>query len=140
MQEIKYKILHSKGRLPTEEVDSTLYSLHSGERCVILPNERKIINCFLELEIPQGFLGYIFTSKDLYLKNGITICNEIIFPGKKELQLILTNANMAKAKIMMSDYEKIVGEKGKIDIYIGDKIANFILIPQTKYSFIENEN
>lgn len=140
MQNIRYKILYNKGRAPTEEVDKTLYSIHSAERCLVLPNERKIINCFLELDIPEGFLGYVFTNKELYFRNGITICNEIVFPGKKELQLILTNANMAKAKIMMSDYEKIIGEKGKIDIYIGDKIANFILIEQNKCSFIENED
>ena len=74
------------------------------------------------------------SKKDLYIKNGLYVFSEILLPSdKKELQLAVMNVNIPKGPIMMSDHERFFGEKTKIDIYIGDRIALLLVFPITKY-------
>jgi len=136
--EVKFKRLFDKSKNPFNEYDESIYSIASAERCYIFPGERKSIKTFLEIHIPEGYLGLIVPRKDSYMKFGLHPFQEIILPtDRKELQLIVTNVNIPKGPIMMTDHERFFGEKTKIDIYIGDKIANLILIPITKFSMRE---
>ena len=140
-QEVKFKSLHSKGKKPTDEYKNTIYSISSGERCYIYPGERKFIKTFIEVEIPEGYLGMIVPRKESYSRNGLYAFQEIIIPQeKKELLLMVTNVNIPKSPFMMTDNERFLGERAKIDIYIGDKIANIILCPIHTFTFKgENE-
>ena len=135
-QIVKFNSLHSKGVKPVEEYKNSIYSISSGERCYVMPGERKPIKTFLEVQIPEGYFGIILPRKDNYIRNGLYPFQEIILPqDKKELLLMVTNVNIPKSPFMMSDNERFLGERSKIDIYIGDKIANMILSPIIKFSF-----
>lgn len=132
--EVKFKKIYDKAKNPTEEYKTSIYSIASAERCYILPGERKLIKTFLEIHIPEDYIGLIVARKDQYIKLGLYPFPEILLPSdKKELQLVITNVNIPKGPIMMSDHERFFGEKTKIDIYLGDKIANFILIPSVEF-------
>jgi len=136
MNQIKFKSLHNKGKKPTNEYKSAIYSISSGERCYIYPGERKIIKTFIELEIPEGYFGMILPRKENYIRNGLYAFQEIIYPqDKKELLLMVTNVNIPKSPYMMTDNERFLGERSKIDVYIGDKVANLMLVPIYKYIF-----
>lgn len=136
--QVKFKRLFDKSKNPAEEYDKAVYSIASAERCYIYPNERKLIKTFLEIHIPEGYLGLITARKDAYLKMGLYPFPEILYPSdKKEVQLIVSNVNAPKGPIMMSDHERFFGEKTKIDIYIGDRIANLILVPKINYDIME---
>lgn len=135
-QIVKFNSLHSKGVKPVEEYKNFIYSISSGERCYVLPGERKPIKTFIEVEIPEGYFGIILPRRENYIRNGLYPFQEIILPqDKKELLLMVTNVNIPKSPFMMSDNERFLGERSKIDIYIGDKIANMILSPIIKFSF-----
>lgn len=136
--EVKFKRLFDKAKNPTDEYNQTIYSISSAERCYVFPGERKTIKTFLEISIPENYMGLVCPRKESYIKNGLHPFSEIILPSdKKELQLVVTNVNIPKGPIMMSDHERFFGEKTKIDIYLGDKIANLILIPMIKYDIKE---
>lgn len=136
MQTIKYSSLYSKGKVPSNEFGESIYSISSAERCYIYPGERKPIKTFIEIEIPENFFGLIIPRKESYIRYGISAFQDVLFPNdKKELQVIVTNVNIPKTPFNMSDNERFFGEKSKVDIYIGDKIANLILIPITAISF-----
>lgn len=133
--QVEYKRLYDKAKSLTEEYNNSLYAISSAERCYISPGERKFIKTFLEISIPEGYFGLILSRKDAYIKNGLYAFQELILPStKKELQLAVMNVSIPKGPIMMSDNERFFGEKTKIDIYIGDRIANMILIPMIQYS------
>ena len=135
-QEIKFKSLHDKGKKPSQEYEDALYSISSGERCYLFPGERKAIKTFIEIEIPKGHFGIILPRKESYIRNGLYAFQELILPqDKKELLLMVTNVNIPKSPFMMTDNERFLGERSKIDIYVGDKIANIILIPITSFTF-----
>ena len=135
-QIVKFNSLHSKGMKPVEEYKNSIYSISSGERCYVMPGERKPIKTFIEVQIPEGYFGIILPRRDNYIRNGLYPFQEIILPqDKKELLLMVTNVNIPKSPFMMSDNERFLGERSKIDIYIGDKIANMILSPMIKFSF-----
>lgn len=136
--EVKFKRLFDKSRNPFNEYEEALYSIASAERCYIYPGERKLLKIFLEIHIPEGYFGLVTARKDQYVKSGLYPFPEIILPtDKKELHLAITNVNIPKGPIMMTDHERFFGEKTKIDIYIGDKIANLILIPMTRFTIKE---
>jgi len=135
-QEVKFKSIHNKGKKPTSEYKNALYSISSGERCYIYPGERKFIKTFIEVEVPEGYFGLIVPRKENYNRNGLYAFQEIIMPQeKKELLLMVTNVNIPKSPFMMTDSERFLGERAKIDIYIGDKIANIILSPIHSFTF-----
>jgi dUTPase len=135
-QEVKFKSVHNKGKKPTSEYKNALYSISSGERCYIHPGERKFIQTFIEIEIPEGYFGLIVPRKESFNRSGLYAFQEIIIPQeKKELLLMVTNVNIPKSPFMMTDNERFLGERSKIDIYIGDKIANMILSPIHSFTF-----
>ena len=136
--EVNFKRLYDKSKYPFDEYDQKIYSIASAERCYIIPGERKLIKTFLEIHIPEGYAGLITARKDQYIKLGLYPFPEVLLPTeRKELQLAVMNVNIPKGPIMMTDHERFFGEKSKIDVYIGDKIANMILLPLTSYAIKE---
>jgi dUTPase len=136
--EVKFKRLFDKAQNINEEYKSFIYSISSAERCYVAPGERKKIKTFLEINIPSGFFGLIQPRKDEYLRIGLNVFPEVLYPeDKKELQLVVTNVNIPKSPFFMSDKERFLGDKSKIDIYIGDKICNFIILPITEFNVKE---
>lgn len=136
--ELNFKKLFDKAQNINEEYKSSIYSISSAERCYVAPGERKKIKTFLEICVPSGFYGLIQPRKDEYLRLGLNVFPELLHPeDKKELQLLVTNVNIPKSPFFMSDKERFLGDKSKIDIYMGDKIANFILVPIVNFGVKE---
>lgn len=118
-------------------VDSeSIIEIYSAERATILPGERIFLKTFLNIQISKDFIGLILPLKELYIRYGIDIYNDIIIEERKDLQLILTNVNIPKGIFMISDKERFFGERSKYNIFIGDKIAKMIILPKTKIELI----
>jgi len=135
--QLKVNYLFNKGKKPFNENKGQLYTIHSGEKLSLRPGERKLVKTFLEIEAPEGYYCQVVSIKDLYVKNGLYIYPEVILPSKKiELQLTAVNINIPKSPYMMTDNERFLGEKSKIDIYAGDRIANILLVKSIIFDVI----
>lgn len=113
-----------------------LIEIHSAERMSILPGERHFLRTFLNIKISEDFIGLILPKKDLYIKYGINVLNDIIVGERNDLQLIITNINIPKGILMISDKERFFGEKTKHNIFIGDKIADLLILPKSNINLI----
>lgn len=135
---IQYKKNIDKNQILSEEISNTVYGISSSERVTILPGERKNVRTFLEFKIPSGYYGYIFPIKEKISKQGLYTIPDFINSDKfMELNLLVWNINVPKSPLMMNDKERFLGDKNRIDIFIGDKIAYFSLVPAFNFEIKE---
>ena len=102
--------------------DAAGYDLFSIEKGEILPQERKMIDIGIQMQIPQGYYGRIAPRSGLALKNGIDVMAGVIDSDyRNNIKCILLNT-----------------DKNKIYEYnIGDKIAQIIIEKHYEINFIE---
>ena len=97
-----------------------------NQEMVIEPGDRAAVPTGLVLEIPQGYEGQVRPRSGLAIKAGLTIVNA---PGtidsdyRGELKVLLVNLG--------SD---------SVSINRGDRIAQLLVAPVTRASFIETED
>jgi len=97
-----------------------------NEEMVIEPGDRAAVPTGLVLEIPQGYEGQVRPRSGLAIKAGLTIVNA---PGtidsdyRGELKVLMVNLG--------SD---------PVSINRGDRIAQLLVAPVTRASFIETED
>jgi dUTPase len=133
-----YKKIFTRAKDPSDADSQFIYDLSSAERTTISAGERKNIKTSLSVQIPEGYFGMILSKKDLYFKSGVTVFPEILTHGQfKEVSIIMTNINNPKEFFMRTDKERFFGERTKLDIFIGDKIAQIVVLPITKINWIE---
>ena len=95
--------------------------LHSQIDCVVKPNERVAIPTGVQMEIPKGFFGLCCGRSGNTIKRGLFVMNGIID----------------------SDYRGTVGVMAynstneDINISIGDRIGQIIIIPYPEIEFVE---
>lgn len=101
--------------------DSAGYDLYSTEKGVILPQERKMIDTGIQMQIPQGYYGRIAPRSGLALKNGIDVMAGVIDSDyRNNIKCILLNTD----KNSIYEYN------------IGDKIAQIIIEKHYDVNFI----
>lgn len=132
-----YKKTIDKNQSISQEIEN-VFSLVSAERISIFPGERKKIKTFIEIKIPEGFYGHIFPINEKIHKQGLYVFPDFIQPNiYKEIEILTWNINIPKSPLFMSDKERFLGDKNKIDVFIGDKIAFFSMIPITHFQIEE---
>ena len=126
--EIKIKRLNERAKIPTfgtefsagadlycaEEHEMTVYG---GQKCSI--------GTGISMEIPEGYVGLVFARSGLACKNGLRLCNSvgvIDADYRGEIKVVLHND---------SEYVR--------EIKPGERVAQMIVMPYPKVSFIEVE-
>ena len=97
--------------------------LHSSEALVLAPGERALVGTGVSIALPDGFAAFVVPRSGLAFKHGITIVNA---PGtvdagyRGEIKVTLLNTDRT------SSYP----------IAVGDRIAQIIVMPVTRATFI----
>lgn len=126
--EIKIKRLNKRAKIPTFGTEfsagADLYcaeeheiSVCSGQKCSI--------GTGISMEIPEGYVGLVFARSGLACKNGLRLCNSvgvIDADYRGEIKVVLHND---------SEYVR--------EIKPGERVAQMIIMPYPKVSFIEAE-
>lgn len=126
--EIKIKRLNKRAKIPTFGTEfsagADLYcaeeheiSVCSGQKCSI--------GTGISMEIPEGYVGLVFARSGLACKNGLRLCNSvgvIDADYRGEIKVVLHND---------SEYVR--------EIKPGERVAQMIVMPYPKVSFIEVE-
>ena len=126
--EIKIKRLNKRAKIPTFGTEfsagADLYcaeeheiSVCSGQKCSI--------GTGISMEIPEGYVGLVFARSGLACKNGLRFCNSvgvIDADYRGEIKVVLHND---------SEYVR--------EIKPGERVAQMIIMPYPKVSFIEVE-
>ena len=126
--EIKIKRLNERAKIPTFGTEfsagADLYcaeeheiSVRSGQKCSI--------GTGISMEIPEGYVGLVFARSGLACKNGLRLCNSvgvIDADYRGEIKVVLHND---------SEYVR--------EIKPGERVAQMIVMPYPKVSFIEVE-
>ena len=126
--EIKIKRLNKRAKIPTFGTEfsagADLYcaeeheiSVCSGQKCSI--------GTGISMEIPEGYVWLVFARSGLACKNGLRLCNSvgvIDADYRGEIKVVLHND---------SEYVR--------EIKPGERVAQMIVMPYPKVSFIEAE-
>ena len=126
--EVKIKRLNERAKIPTFGTEfsagADLYcaeeheiSVCSGQKCSI--------GAGISMEIPEGYVGLVFARSGLACKNGLRLCNSvgvIDADYRGEIKVVLHND---------SEYVR--------EIKPGERVAQMIVMPYPKVSFIEVE-
>jgi dUTP pyrophosphatase len=119
---VKIKRLHEDAKIPFYATDGSAgCDIYSVEECVIAPGETKRIPTGIAIEVPDGYFFKIEGRSGLSSKGLIKSGGIIDSDYRGEVQVILHNITAEAFKI----------EKG-------DRIAQGMLLPISKISFIES--
>ena len=97
--------------------------LHSDESLTLAPGERALVGTGVSIALPDGYAAFIVPRSGLAAKHGITIVNS---PGtvdagyRGEIKVALLNTDPT----------------APFDIEIGDRIAQIIIMPVTRATFV----
>ena len=100
--------------------------LHSSEALVLAPGERALVGTGVAIALPDGYAAFVVPRSGLAVKHGITIVNA---PGtvdagyRGEIKVTLLNTDTSAA----------------FPIAVGDRIAQLIIMPVVRASFIPVE-
>jgi len=97
--------------------------LHAAESVLLGPGERATVSTGVAVALPDGYVAFVVPRSGLAFKHGITIVNA---PGtvdagyRGELKVTLLNTDASEA----------------YDIGVGDRIAQLIVMPVSRATFI----
>lgn len=123
MENLTVKVINkSENKLPKYETSGSAgMDVRSNEDYTLKPNRRTTIKTGLSFEIPEGFEMQVRPRSGMAAKYGITVLNA---PGtidsdyRGELGIILYNSGQSE-----------------FDIKKGDRIAQLVLAPVTRFEF-----
>ena len=126
--EIKIKRLNKRAKIPTFGTEfSAGADLYCAEEHEIsgCSGQKCSIGTGISMEIPEGYVGLVFARSGLACKNGLRLCNSvgvIDADYRGEIKVVLHND---------SEYVR--------EIKPGERVAQMIIMPYPKVSFIEVE-
>ena len=126
--EIKIKRLNERAKIPTFGTEfsagADLYcaeeheiSVCSGQKCSI--------GTGISMEIPEGYVGMVIARSGLACKNGLRLCNSVS---------VIDADYRGEIKVVLHNDSEYVRE-----IKPGERVAQMIVMPYPKVSFIEVE-
>ena len=98
--------------------------LHAAEAVVLAPGERALVATGVSIALPDGYAAFVVPRSGLAAKHGITIVNS---PGtvdagyRGEIKVTVLNTDLTEP----------------FSIAVGDRIAQLIIMPVVKASFIQ---
>ena len=101
--------------------------LHSAEALTIVSGERALVSTGVSIALPDGFVAFVVPRSGLAVKHGITIVNS---PGtvdagyRGEIKVALLNTDATTP----------------FRVEVGDRIAQLIVMPVTRATFIAVEH
>ncbi|MFF1573748.1 dUTP diphosphatase [Leifsonia sp. NPDC058292] len=97
--------------------------LHAAEAVTLAPGQRHTVPTGVSIALPEGFAAFVVPRSGLAAKHGITIVNS---PGtvdagyRGEIRVTVLNTDMSMP----------------YDIAVGDRIAQLIVMPVTRATFV----
>lgn len=97
--------------------------LHSTQAVTLAPGERQTVGTGVSIALPHGFAAFVVPRSGLAAKHGITVVNS---PGtidagyRGEIKVVLLNTDTSVP----------------YDIGVGDRIAQIIVMPVTRATFV----
>ena len=126
---IKIKKLDKEAIIPKYGTDAAagfdLYSL-SNEEILLEPHETVMIKTGLALEIPEGYAGFIFARSGLASKKGLAPANKV---G------VVDSDYRGEVMVALHNHTNI-----NQTINAHERIAQMVIMPYIKASFIESED
>jgi dUTP pyrophosphatase len=121
------EVLIASGQTPTySHPGDAGADLHSAEALTIGPGERATVGTGVSIALPDGYAAFVVPRSGLAAKHGITIVNS---PGtvdagyRGEIRVTLLNTDKAEP----------------YSVAVGDRIAQIIVQPVTRATFIQVE-
>ena len=99
--------------------------LRASEEALLLPGERAIVSTGIKIEIPEGYEAQIRPRSGIALKNGVTLLNS---PGT------IDSDYRGEIKVIMINHGS-----DPFTVNAGDRIAQLMLAPVTRVSWIEDD-
>lgn len=102
---LKVKRLSPNSILPNKSHPTDAgWDLHSLDSHTIKPNERRILNTGIALDIPAGYVGLIWPRSGLATKQGIDVFAGVVDSGYHgEVKVCLYNSSNTKVSVMGGD-------------------------------------
>lgn len=97
--------------------------LSASEAVVLAPGERVTVGTGMSIALPQGFVGFVVPRSGLAAKHGITIVNS---PGTVDA------GYRGEIRVTLLNTDSVV----PYSVAIGDRIAQLIVMPVSRASFI----
>lgn len=120
---IKFNKISSNAKSPNRANPTDAGAdLHSIEKHIIQPLERKLISTGIAMEIPEGYYGRIAPRSGLAAKNGIDVLAGVVDSSYRgEVKVILFNTDKSNTFFVEP----------------GDRIAQIIIEKHYNFEFIE---
>lgn len=119
------QILSEQAQVPAyAHTDDAGLDLRSTENIVLQPFERQLIPTGIAIAIPSGFAGFVQPRSGMAIKHGLSLVNT---PG-------LIDANYrGEIKVPAINLDPST----PIEIHIGDRIAQLVILPVTHAKIVE---
>ena len=130
---IRFKKLSSSAIKPENQHSGDAgFDIFSDVRITINPMERVVVSTGICVEIPEGYYGRVAPRSGLAVKNGIDVLAGVVDSNYRgELGVVLINLNLPISLFNKSKrnaaIENMFGQKNKVDINPGDRIAQLII-------------
>jgi dUTP pyrophosphatase len=99
--------------------------LRASEKLLLMPGERAAVATGLRVEIPEGYEAQVRPRSGIALVNGVTLLNS---PGT------IDSDYRGEIKVIMINHGSV-----PFSIDVGDRIAQLIIAPAIRVSWIEEE-
>lgn len=102
---LNIKLVDKNAKVPKRGSDDAAgYDLYSINDEIIMPNERKLIDTGIQLEIPKHYYGRIASRSGLAFKNGIDVCAGVIDSDyRNNIFVLLHNSGNKEFNINFGD-------------------------------------
>lgn len=115
------------GTLPKKAHDAdACFDLYAAEDVSIFPEETRVVNTKLVIEIPDGYCGHVYSRSGLAAKNHIAVLNA---PG------IIDSNYRGEIMIIVHNFDLY----STFHIKKGDRIAQLAILPVERICFIEEK-
>ncbi len=108
------------------------FDIFSDIRVTINPMQRAVVSTGISIEIPEGYYGRIAPRSGLAVKKGLDVLAGVVDSNYRgELGVVLINLNLPDSLFDKSKrnsaMESMFGERNKIEINPGDRVAQLII-------------
>ena len=108
------------------------FDIFSDIRVTINPMQRAVVSTGISIEIPEGYYGRIAPRSGLAVKKGLDVLAGVVDSNYRgELGVVLINLNLPDSLFDKSKrnsaMENMFGERNKVEINPGDRIAQLII-------------
>ncbi len=123
MKTVSYRKESKAARVPWKPSTGTLHDLAAQESCEIAPNTVVAVSTGIQLELPKGHIGQIFSRSSLALQHDITVPSGTIDDSYRGTIFVLLRNNGSSP----------------FRVQEGDRVAQLAILAPLAVNFVEKE-